>query len=323
MLFNNEHLEPVLPSWDHKRWISEFFAPHSVRPDYRELRIRVYNNTQDIVSKGIYCSASGKEITLDKGILSRSYHDTLFYPDTRDLPFPGSVSKAETQVYTLEADCLETTRLLQLSGYNPAVLNMASNITPGGGVGGGCGAQEENLFRRSTAFATLYQFVDFGTMFGIPRNPDFSYPIPKIAGGIYSPQITVFRSSERTGYYLLDNPFCVDMISVAAISNPPLDRSGETLRFKDHVLEPSKEKIRTIFRIGMMHRHDALVLSAFGCGAFANPPEHMAELFREVLAEDAFVSAFRLIVFAVIDDHNAHGSHNPNGNVLPFQLEFN
>ena len=30
------------------------------------------------------------------------------------------------------------------------------------------------------------------------------------------------------------------------------------------------------------HGHDAVVLGAFGCGAFRNPAAHMAQLFREV-----------------------------------------
>lgn len=30
------------------------------------------------------------------------------------------------------------------------------------------------------------------------------------------------------------------------------------------------------------HGHDSVVLGAFGCGAFANPPKHMAEIFLRV-----------------------------------------
>lgn len=61
-----------------------------------------------------------------------------------------------------------------------------------------------------------------------------------------------------------------------------------------------------------------LVLSAFGCGAFRNPPRHMAELFREELSSPEFRSAFHRIVFAILNDHNA-GSR---GNYAPFKKEF-
>jgi len=41
------------------------------------------------------------------------------------------------------------------------------------------------------------------------------------------------------------------------------------------------------------------VLSAFGCGAYANPPSSIAECFRAVLSEDPFVGRFNHVVFAI------------------------
>jgi len=67
---------------------------------------------------------------------------------------------------------------------------------------------------------------------------------------------------------------------------------------------------------------DCLVLGAFGCGAFANPPNHMAELFKEVLLEKEFIKKFKFIVFSIFEDHNSNKRHNPNGNVLPFLEVF-
>ncbi len=88
------------------------------------------------------------------------------------------------------------------------------------------------------------------------------------------------------------------------------------------MIEPAKEKIRTILRIAGKYNHDSLVLSAFGCGAFANPPNHVAELFKEVFSEDEFFGFFRNIVFAIFEDHNSEKEHNPMGNVLPFLEVF-
>jgi uncharacterized protein (TIGR02452 family) len=64
------------------------------------------------------------------------------------------------------------------------------------------------------------------------------------------------------------------------------------------------------------------VLGAFGCGAFENPPEHMAELFKEVFAEGEFLNRFKVIVFSIIDNHNSRKKHNPDGNVVPFVKVF-
>jgi len=42
-------------------------------------------------------------------------------------------------------------------------------------------------------------------------------------------------------------------------------------------------------------------LGALGCGAFRNPPQHIACLFRNVLKESEFQGVFNHIVFAVLD----------------------
>jgi uncharacterized protein (TIGR02452 family) len=67
--------------------------------------------------------------------------------------------------------------------------------------------------------------------------------------------------------------------------------------------------------------HKSIVLSALGAGAFANPPKHIAELFREVI-EREYPNCFEEIVFAIIDDHNTRQPHNPEGNFKPFAVEF-
>ena len=84
----------------------------------------------------------------------------------------------------------------------------------------------------------------------------------------------------------------------------------------------TKDKIRTILRIAHFHGHDAVVLSALGCGAFRNPPADVAAAFDEVLREDEFAGAFKKVLFAILDDQNAGRAHNPDGNFLPFMRRF-
>ena len=69
---------------------------------------------------------------------------------------------------------------------------------------------------------------------------------------------------------------------------------------------------------GLYRGHDSLVLSALGCGAFRNPPHHVAQLFKEVLSEEEFLNKYKHISFAIIDDHNARGQ----GNYRPFSEVF-
>ena len=100
------------------------------------------------------------------------------------------------------------------------------------------------------------------------------------------------------------------MISVAGMNNPRLvDECGET-RIASELVEGVKNKIRTIFRIAIDNHQGNLVLGALGCGAFHNPPRHVAELLRDVLCEKEFEGAFENICFAVKADHNSRGDSN-------------
>merc|ERR1711990_1241388 len=44
-----------------------------------------------------------------------------------------------------------------------------------------------------------------------------------------------------------------------------------------------------------------LVLGAWGCGAFGNPPDLVARIFREQLCSPEFRGAFDEILFAIVD----------------------
>ena len=66
-------------------------------------------------------------------------------------------------------------------------------------------------------------------------------------------------------------------------------------------MESTKERIRTVLRVAWLEGKKNLVLAAMGCGAFKNPPRHVAELFREVLAGEEFRGRFEGIWFGVIE----------------------
>ena len=282
---------------------------------FREFRKEIFLQTVEIVNSGGYI-LNGKEIAVDKTEIAAN---TEFF----DAPFAlkETAHLRNTRYSAIEADCFEVTELLIKAGFNPCVLNMASRQNPGGGVLNGAGAQEENLFRRSNLFASLYQFADYAAQYGIVKNAK-QYPLDKNYGGIYSRNVAIFRSSESSGYALLDAPFQTSVVSVAAIKNPEYEKNNGQLRILSHLIEPTKEKIRTILRIAGKYHHNALVLSAFGCGAYCNPPEHIALLFKEVFAETEFNGRFDLVVFAIISDHNNNRTHNPNGNFEPFRKLF-
>lgn len=305
-------------NWDHLQWLKLFQLAKETGDGFRVLRAAVYKSTIEIVNRGSY-NLDGKEINIENcgNILS----GTKYY--TKPDPVNKTKSSNETVISVINIDCLNAAEELIKEGFEPAVLNMANRQNPGGGVISGAGAQEENIFRRSNLFVSLYQFADHAAQYGIPHSAEHSYPLDRNTGGIYSPDVTVFRSSESSGYALLKQPFKAAFITVPAINSPELVMGADgKYKIAPHLTEPSREKIRTILRIALNNGHEYIVLGAFGCGAFCNPPEHMAELFNEVFDEDEFSGRFRKIAFAILDDHNTGGRHNPDGNFEPFRKVF-
>ena len=222
------------------------------------------------------------------------------------------ISRESQMVRIVNQDCLAYAKHLlnQDNTDDLCVLNMASAKNPGGGVYGGAGAQEEYLFRCSDYFRFLFQYADPAMFdcekeYGIPHNPHHSYPLKRNFGGVYSHGVTVFRDTEANGYALLDSPWQVNFVAVAA-NNIRRFMNGRTT-IPDNYIPSTLNLIRTILRIAYNNGQRRFVLGAFGCGAFANPPKHMAQLFKQVFDEPEFQGLFREIHFAIIEDHNSHG----------------
>jgi uncharacterized protein (TIGR02452 family) len=303
-------MDTIKNDFDHIAWKNQF----QTGSNYKNLRAKIFENTIKLVQNGCYY-VDDVCVNIPKTLSAASSE----YFDAPDKLY-GS-SDYQTEYSVINADCLETAGLMVKSGFNPCVLNLASRQNPGGGVLNGAGAQEENIFRRSNLFLSLYQFASYASEYNIEKHAK-SYPLDKNTGGIYSTNITVFRGSEKNGYCLLRNPYNVSIVTVPAINKPDLVNRNGKLYIANDLVKPTKEKIRTILRIAGKYKHDCLVLGAFGCGAFANPPHHIAELFKEIFFEGEFRSKFKLVVFSILEDHNSNKTHNPDGNILPFLEVF-
>ena len=293
---------------------------HKNGDSMRAMRMRVFEETVQIVQQGYYTTKQGErfEFPCQKNIFGkRPLIESKFY-DSEIAELHAIETTNKTTITVENIDCLVAAQNIQNKGYNVAVLNMASRRIPGGGVINGAGAQEENLFRRSNLFQSMYQFSPFARKYCIKPSSNQD-PLDRNYGGVYTKNATVFRASEKDGYDLLSNPFTMSFISVAGINRPELTPYG---MIADKLVNPIKNKIRTIFRIGIENGHDALVLGALGCGAFRNPPKHIAKLFHEVIDEPEFCGQYKLLCFAILEDHNSHHEHNPEGNYTPFYNEF-
>ena len=287
--------------------------------DKHAIRIELFESTLTLLRQGWYISNSGqrKNLPTVEEVMSAA---TMYREPVRVLIDP--VAPVQTEVRVENDDCVLVAKRLIDEGYNPAMLNLADLYTPGGLVEYGSGAQEENLCRRSNLILSLYQFSQARIRqypdLGLVQHAD-QYPMDERNGGVYSGIVTFFRGPESEGSLLEETPYNIPVISVAALSGPRIGSDGMMLPQETEI---TLEKMRTIFRIGMANFHDSLVLSAMGCGAFANPPAHIAKLFHQVIEEDEFKNAFRLIDFAILDGYRTGLRHNPDGNLLPFQREF-
>ena len=286
--------------------------------DKHAQRIEIFNSTLALLRQGWYIAQDGRKVNLpaagevmDAAVMYREEVSLLIDP----------MVPIKTEVRVEDKDCVLAAKDLIAAGYHPAMLNLADLYTPGGLVEYGSGAQEENLCRRSNLILSLYQFsaprVRQYPDLGLVCHKD-QYPMDERFGGIYSGIVTFFRGPESEGS-MLEEPVNIPVISVAALSGPRIGRDGMMLKEEADI---TLDKMRTIFRIGLMQGHDSLVLSAMGCGAFANPPAHIAKLFHQVIEEDEFKDKFRLIDFAILDGYRTGLHHNPEGNLKPFQREF-
>jgi uncharacterized protein (TIGR02452 family) len=304
--------------WDARAWRA-VFADQIAEKNFsgsKSLRVLVMRTTLTALRNQYYIGSSGQKIQLSLAEMLRPAVETSRYtPQTIPPIRRPATSVADTSVRVESIDCVEAGFRMQDQQMNPVVLNMANARQPGGGYLSGAGAQEENLCRRSAyclaleAPEPLYELIR-------QRREDH-YPLGD-EDGIYTPNVIMLRGSENAGYEWLPRPRYLSFVAVAAIVRrgncpPRLTPSERTL---------TAAKIRTMLRIAHYHGHDALVLSAFGCGAFGNPPADVAAAFHEVLREREFHGAFREIVFAILDDHNTGKAHNPDGNFQPFLRQF-
>lgn len=184
-------------------------------------------------------------------------------------------AEKETVIEVNYQDTLTAALALREEKLNPLVLNMASDRKPGGGVEKGATAQEESLFRRTNyCLQDLYGF----------------YPL-KFDQAIYSSNIAVIKDEKHKELNTFEY--------FGFLACPGLRNPGKTLSPAQRT--SLKKKIKLIFQVATLHKHDSLVLGALGAGVFGTPITDVAEIFKEVIQE-GFTNTFTKIVFAILGE---------------------
>lgn len=188
-------------------------------------------------------------------------------------------------------------------GKRVCVLNFASSTNPGGGVVNGSSAQEESLCRCSTLYPCLstdYMWENFYIPHREMQNPLYNDDC------IYTPDVVICKSDISFPERIDEKDWVkVDVITCAAPNlrdKPsnffnPYAGSKKAVISDDDLLYLHKRRIEMVFKIAAKHGVDVLILGAFGCGAFMNPPKIVANAFRSV--QSMYAKYFETIEYAV------------------------
>lgn len=188
-------------------------------------------------------------------------------------------------------------------GKKICVHNFASATNPGGGVTKGSNAQEESLCRSSSLYFHLMQSANMQGFYGPHRalksalyNDDC----------IYTPDVWVIRKDdEEAGLLPREAWYQVNILTCAApnLRAKPANAMNPGGAAKAVSIKPSqlkdlhKKRLSRILDIARQEGNEVLILGAFGCGAFQNPPAVVVQAFAEILPE--YMHDFETIEFAV------------------------
>lgn len=192
-------------------------------------------------------------------------------------------------------------RITQSAQYQHiGVLNFASAKNPGGGFLGGAKAQEESLARSSGLYHSLLRCSDYYSFHRKLKTCLYSDRM------IFSPGCPVLRT-DRGDW--LETPFVVSFIT------SPAPNAGAIRANEPHNLPkiPSvfRERISKLLALAAHHGCDALVLGAWGCGAFRNDPQVVAPIFLEHLKPGGqFWGYFKKVQFSVLDTSKTQAIYN-------------
>jgi uncharacterized protein (TIGR02452 family) len=231
--------------------------------------------------QGHYLTEAGRRVDWRNAVETACATKVSIAPHA-ELPRREHVAYPETRVQVSNETTLGAALRLVESGLKPLALNFANGITPGGGFLGGARAQEETLCRSSALYHTLVEDPMYEAHRQRPR-PDAT------DWAIYSPDVPVFRKDDGS---VLEDYWLLSFLTCAAPYAPTIGQpeAGDLLQ----------KRIHRILAIAQSHCYAALVLGAWGCGAFANDPQRTAVDFRQALETD-FMGAFSDIVFAITD----------------------
>ena len=185
----------------------------------------------------------------------------------------------EANIAVWNKDCLDVVLDLAVMFSKVCVLNLGNNLGPAGNAPPFHATQEEVLLQRTDLGKSLL-------VQHYPLETDDSQH-----DALWTEGVTLVHNRELQP----TSGKCTFSVATIAATKDPKTIAKRLVPAEAAKLEA---KIRTVFNAALHHGCDALLLGALGCGAFDNPPEHVAEIFQAVVNDFRYM--FRAIHFAVL-----------------------
>ena len=258
----------------------------------RDENVTVFKDTERLCKTNPKLSESVKKATASQKLILEG--DTLADQKKDIYEDPAKVVVSKKRTYEAAAG---------YKGQHVAVHNFASASNPGGGVVNGASAQEECLCRCSGLYFNLNTRAMWDGFYQPHRDAHDPIHNDDI---IYTPGVTVFKTDTAMPELMPESDwYDVDVITCAApnLRNQPSNKNNtgdgnkQTVMKDKDLLALHEKRLRRILEVALSEGCDTIILGAFGCGAFQNNPEVVAQANRNVIKD--YLHAFKNIEFAV------------------------
>ncbi len=167
------------------------------------------------------------------------------------------------------------------AGKKVAVLNFA-NSHHVGGAPFSAGAQEESLCRCSTLWLCLKAME--GDFYARHRHLFDTHRINYMGNDdlIYTPDVVVFKTDERADIIYPKMMYQKDWYKVDVITSAAPELCRGNRRPTDYEVQVTS-RIKKILDVAASQQADVFILGAWGCGAFQNPSDVVAQVFLTLL----------------------------------------